>query len=123
MQVKIHSFREGRSRPQGGPMRRPPDRKHDHSPYSTSPFLSPPPDTSWRRTNSDSALHQSAMQVQTTKNLIKYNFNNEKILQGGMGGEKRNENSNSRWMLQTLNGPEQHDGRPRSCEVRVPGIK
>ncbi|KAF2884678.1 hypothetical protein ILUMI_21475 [Ignelater luminosus] len=102
-QQTIHSFREGRSRPQGGPMRRPPDRKHDHSPYSTSPFLSPPPDTSWRRTNSDSALHQSAMQ-------------------GGMGVEKRNENSNSRWMLQTLNGPEQHDGRPRSCEVRVPGI-
>uniref|UniRef100_A0A8C7ZPK1 CREB regulated transcription coactivator 1b n=1 Tax=Oryzias sinensis TaxID=183150 RepID=A0A8C7ZPK1_9TELE len=29
-------------------------------PYS-SVYLSPPPDTSWRRTNSDSALHQSAM--------------------------------------------------------------
>uniref|UniRef100_H2T5X8 CREB regulated transcription coactivator 1 n=1 Tax=Takifugu rubripes TaxID=31033 RepID=H2T5X8_TAKRU len=31
-----------------------------HCPYS-SVYLSPPPDTSWRRTNSDSALHQSAM--------------------------------------------------------------
>ncbi|AWP10803.1 putative CREB-regulated transcription coactivator 1 [Scophthalmus maximus] len=29
-------------------------------PYS-SVYLSPPPDTSWRRTNSDSALHQSTM--------------------------------------------------------------
>ncbi|RWS29281.1 CREB-regulated transcription coactivator 1-like protein [Leptotrombidium deliense] len=33
----------------------------DSSPYSTV-YLSPPPaDTTWRRTNSDSALHQSAM--------------------------------------------------------------
>ncbi|XP_061634930.1 CREB-regulated transcription coactivator 1b isoform X5 [Phyllopteryx taeniolatus] len=32
----------------------------DSCPYS-SVYLSPPPDTSWRRTNSDSALHQSAM--------------------------------------------------------------
>uniref|UniRef100_A0A8C5D5U2 Ig-like domain-containing protein n=1 Tax=Gouania willdenowi TaxID=441366 RepID=A0A8C5D5U2_GOUWI len=31
-----------------------------YCPYS-SVYLSPPPDTSWRRTNSDSALHQSAM--------------------------------------------------------------
>uniref|UniRef100_A0A3Q4B0K8 Uncharacterized protein n=1 Tax=Mola mola TaxID=94237 RepID=A0A3Q4B0K8_MOLML len=32
----------------------------DSCPYS-SVYLSPPPDTSWRRTNSDSALHQSTM--------------------------------------------------------------
>ncbi|KAG9266767.1 CREB-regulated transcription coactivator 1 isoform X1 [Astyanax mexicanus] len=31
-----------------------------YCPYG-SVYLSPPPDTSWRRTNSDSALHQSAM--------------------------------------------------------------
>ncbi|XP_029286251.1 CREB-regulated transcription coactivator 1b isoform X2 [Cottoperca gobio] len=36
------------------------DRQIDSCPYS-SVYLSPPPDTSWRRTNSDSALHQSAM--------------------------------------------------------------
>lgn len=42
----------------------------------------------------------------------------------GMNNE-RNENSSSRWMINTMNGPEPHDGRPRSsCEVpRVPGIK
>ncbi|KAK2901011.1 hypothetical protein Q8A67_009126 [Cirrhinus molitorella] len=32
----------------------------DSCPYA-SVYLSPPPDTSWRRTNSDSALHQSTM--------------------------------------------------------------
>ncbi|XP_041035683.1 CREB-regulated transcription coactivator 2-like isoform X9 [Carcharodon carcharias] len=33
-------------------------RQVDSSPYSSA-YLSPPPDTSWRRTNSDSALHTS----------------------------------------------------------------
>ncbi|XP_025077345.1 CREB-regulated transcription coactivator 1-like isoform X2 [Pomacea canaliculata] len=36
------------------------DKRVDCSPYGTA-YLSPPPDTSWRRTNSDSALHTSAM--------------------------------------------------------------
>ncbi|CAN7942666.1 unnamed protein product, partial [Ixodes pacificus] len=36
------------------------DKRVDVSPYSSSLYLSPPPDSSWRRTNSDSALHQSA---------------------------------------------------------------
>lgn len=46
----------------GGPMRsRPIEKRIDTSPYSSGPYLSPPPtDTSWRRTNSDSALHTSA---------------------------------------------------------------
>uniref|UniRef100_A0A672IKD7 CREB regulated transcription coactivator 1a n=1 Tax=Salarias fasciatus TaxID=181472 RepID=A0A672IKD7_SALFA len=34
--------------------------KHGRCPYG-SVYLSPPPDTSWRRTNSDSALHQSTL--------------------------------------------------------------
>lgn len=47
-----------------GPMRsRPNDKRIDTSPYSSGAYLSPPPDTSWRRTNSDSALHQSAMNI------------------------------------------------------------
>lgn len=51
---------DNRSRSMGvGPMRsRPMEKRHDTSPYSGVPYLSPPPD--WRRTNSDSALHQSA---------------------------------------------------------------
>ncbi|KAM9428441.1 CREB-regulated transcription coactivator 1-like isoform 8-T8 [Salvelinus alpinus] len=38
-------------------------RQIDSSPYG-SVYLSPPPDTSWRRTNSDSALHQSTLNPQ-----------------------------------------------------------
>ncbi|CAH2266966.1 jg6666 [Pararge aegeria aegeria] len=49
----------GRASSSGGPMRRPADRKHDTSPYGSNVYLSPPPDSNWRRTNSDSALHQS----------------------------------------------------------------
>uniref|UniRef100_A0A8C6RQT7 CREB regulated transcription coactivator 1 n=1 Tax=Nannospalax galili TaxID=1026970 RepID=A0A8C6RQT7_NANGA len=45
----------------GSPHRRPLSvDKHGRCPYSTV-YLSPPADTSWRRTNSDSALHQSTM--------------------------------------------------------------
>ncbi|XP_075747775.1 uncharacterized protein LOC119159495 isoform X7 [Rhipicephalus microplus] len=40
------------------------DKRADVSPYSSSLYLSPPPDSSWRRTNSDSALHQSAQTPQ-----------------------------------------------------------
>uniref|UniRef100_A0A8C4SRJ0 CREB regulated transcription coactivator 1 n=1 Tax=Erpetoichthys calabaricus TaxID=27687 RepID=A0A8C4SRJ0_ERPCA len=38
-------------------------------PYG-SVYLSPPPDTSWRRTNSDSALHQSTMNPSTQDTFI-----------------------------------------------------
>ncbi|EFA06486.2 CREB-regulated transcription coactivator 1-like Protein [Tribolium castaneum] len=98
------NYRPGsRARSQGGPMRRPHDRRLDTSPYSSNSFLSPPHDTSWRRTHSDSALHQSAMQ----------DMNSE-----------RNDGCNSRWIMPNMNGPERNEGRPRSsCEVpRVPGI-
>uniref|UniRef100_A0A8V5GV52 Uncharacterized protein n=1 Tax=Melopsittacus undulatus TaxID=13146 RepID=A0A8V5GV52_MELUD len=46
----------------GSPHRRPlsVDNHVDSCPYGTV-YLSPPSDTSWRRTNSDSALHQSTM--------------------------------------------------------------
>ncbi|XP_077432030.1 CREB-regulated transcription coactivator 2 isoform X7 [Vanacampus margaritifer] len=36
------------------------NRQVDNSPYNSA-YLSPPPDPSWRRTNSDSALHTSVM--------------------------------------------------------------
>lgn len=49
-----------------GPIRRPGDRKIDTSPYSSGnvAYLSPPSDSSWRRTSSDSAIHQSLTQTQ-----------------------------------------------------------
>ncbi|CAH1954981.1 unnamed protein product [Acanthoscelides obtectus] len=98
---------EGRSRArsQGGPIRRPHDRKLDTSPYSSTSYLSPPTDTGWRRTNSDSALHQSTMQ----------------------GMVDRNNDSSRGWNLPMMNGPDRNnDRRPRSsCDIpssRVPGI-
>ncbi|XP_026320527.1 CREB-regulated transcription coactivator 3-like isoform X2 [Hyposmocoma kahamanoa] len=54
----------GRASSSVGPMRRPADRKHDTSPYGSTVYLSPPPDSNWRRTNSDSALHQSCGEQQ-----------------------------------------------------------
>uniref|UniRef100_A0A1I8P9E5 Transducer of regulated CREB activity N-terminal domain-containing protein n=1 Tax=Stomoxys calcitrans TaxID=35570 RepID=A0A1I8P9E5_STOCA len=69
------AYRESRGRSMGvGPMRRPSERKQDRSPYGSTAgglilssmqhstqntYLSPPMDTSWRRSNSDSALHQT----------------------------------------------------------------
>lgn len=49
-----------------GPMRRPGDRKIDTSPYSSGnvAYLSPP--NEWRRTSSDSAIHQSLSQNQVS---------------------------------------------------------
>lgn len=48
-----------------GPMRsKPIERRHDTSPYSGVPYLSPPLPETWRRTNSDSALHQSSNECQ-----------------------------------------------------------
>ncbi|XP_041648973.1 CREB-regulated transcription coactivator 2 isoform X4 [Cheilinus undulatus] len=40
------------------------NRQVDNSPYNSA-YLSPPPDPSWRRTNSDSALHTSVMNPPT----------------------------------------------------------
>ncbi|XP_064474276.1 CREB-regulated transcription coactivator 1-like isoform X1 [Ornithodoros turicata] len=42
------------------------DKRTDVSPYGSSLYLSPPPDSSWRRTNSDSAIHQSTTNPQDT---------------------------------------------------------
>ncbi|XP_041984922.1 CREB-regulated transcription coactivator 1 isoform X2 [Aricia agestis] len=58
----------GRASSSVGPMRRPADRKHDTSPYGSSAYLSPP-DSNWRRTNSDSALHQSCGEQQQPSQL------------------------------------------------------
>lgn len=94
-----------RARSQGGPIRRPHDRRLDTSPYSSTTYLSPPTDTGWRRTNSDSALHQTTMQ--------------------GMV-DRSNDGSNRGWTIPIMNGPDRNlDGRPKSsCDIpsRVPGI-
>ncbi|XP_043252969.1 CREB-regulated transcription coactivator 1-like isoform X4 [Colletes gigas] len=100
-----------RSRNMGvGPMRiRPMDKRHDTSPYSGVPYLSPPPPDIWRRTNSDSALHQSANEACQSTNAIPHRRDQHTM--SGSGSDNR----------------DLHHGfieRPRSsCEVpRVPGI-
>ncbi|XP_045470995.1 CREB-regulated transcription coactivator 2 isoform X7 [Harmonia axyridis] len=96
-QPRSLSHRVGRPRSQAGPIRRPHDRRLDSSPYSSGSFLSPPPDTSWgnRRANSDSALHQSAMQG---------------------ASPDRSDNSRNRWMVH--DNHERNNGRPRSsCDI------
>ncbi|XP_076760526.1 CREB-regulated transcription coactivator isoform X5 [Xylocopa sonorina] len=92
-----------------GPMRsRPMERRHDTSPYSGVPYLSPPPPDTWRRTNSDSALHQSANEACQSATSIPHRRDQHNM--SGSGSDNR----------------DLHYGfieRPRSsCEIpRVPG--
>ncbi|KAH0951235.1 hypothetical protein HN011_009748 [Eciton burchellii] len=102
---------DNRSRSIGvGPMRsRPMEKRHDTSPYSGVPYLSPPPPDTWRRTNSDSALHQSANEACQSTSAISHRRDQHAMT--GSGSDNR----------------DSHHGfieRPRSsCEMpRVPGI-
>ncbi|EZA50185.1 CREB-regulated transcription coactivator [Ooceraea biroi] len=53
---------------------RPMEKRHDTSPYSGVPYLSPPPPDTWRRTNSDSALHQSANEACQSTSAIPHRW-------------------------------------------------
>ncbi|XP_076237093.1 CREB-regulated transcription coactivator isoform X7 [Calliopsis andreniformis] len=94
-----------------GPMRsRPMEKRHDTSPYSSGgPYLSPPPPITWRRTHSDSALHQSANEACQSATTIPHRRDQHTM--SGSASDNR----------------DLHHGfieRPRSsCEMpRVPGI-
>ncbi|XP_058795237.1 CREB-regulated transcription coactivator 1-like isoform X3 [Phymastichus coffea] len=121
-------LQERRSTGSVGPMRsRPIEKRHDTSPYSGVPYLSPPNPETWRRTNSDSALHQSA---------------NEACQAGqSMAGHRRGSDAYQQRGGHAGSGPDNRDGnlhhhhhhhhhhqafieRPRSsCDMpRVPGI-
>uniref|UniRef100_A0A2S2R5N4 CREB-regulated transcription coactivator 1 n=1 Tax=Sipha flava TaxID=143950 RepID=A0A2S2R5N4_9HEMI len=108
-------YRErGRSVGSVGPMRSE-KRSADKSPYSSGPYLSPPPsDTSWRRTHSDSALHHSVSQTSSTESLAHLH---------SPGSQRRtlidNQQYDKNRYLSTS-----PDKRPRSCcdVPRVPGI-
>ncbi|GLH07008.1 Uncharacterized protein GBIM_12568, partial [Gryllus bimaculatus] len=118
-------YREVRGRAGGGPIRqggptRPGrvERRVDTSPYSSSAYLSPPPDSSWRRTNSDSALHQSAMNTGVEGALRSAGSQRGVADSQVFGFVVADSPDSGRKYLPTA------DGRPRSsCEVpRVPGI-
>ncbi|GIY14471.1 CREB-regulated transcription coactivator 1 [Caerostris extrusa] len=80
----------------------------DVSPYNSS-YLSPPPDTNWRRTNSDSALHQSAMNQQDSYHGANTPPDNRNMVDGNAMHE------NDQQQFVSL-----QQSRPKSCEV--PGI-
>ncbi|XP_072924549.1 CREB-regulated transcription coactivator 1-like isoform X3 [Hemitrygon akajei] len=99
-------------------------RQADSCPYS-SIYLSPPPDTSWRRTNSDSALHQSTMNptaqdpfngsTQETQNQHK------RVLLLTVPGMEENTSDNDKSLSKQLwDNKKSMSSRPKSCEV--PGI-
>ncbi|XP_018528530.1 CREB-regulated transcription coactivator 1b isoform X2 [Lates calcarifer] len=92
-------------------------RQIDSCPYS-SVYLSPPPDTSWRRTNSDSALHQSAM-----------NPKPQEVFAGGSqelqpkrvpGTENSESNADKDVQKQLWNDKKDDASKPNTCDV--PGI-
>ncbi|XP_043684103.1 CREB-regulated transcription coactivator 1-like isoform X6 [Vespula pensylvanica] len=93
-----------------GPVRsRPMEKRHDTSPYSGVSYLSPSLPDTWRRTNSDSALHQSANEACQSTTTMPHRRDQHNMSSGS------NDNR------------ETHHGsieRPRSsCEMpRVPGI-
>ncbi|XP_014605072.1 PREDICTED: CREB-regulated transcription coactivator 1-like isoform X3 [Polistes canadensis] len=93
-----------------GPVRsRPMEKRHDTSPYSGVSYLSPSLPDTWRRTNSDSALHQSANEACQSATTMPHRR------------DQHNMNSGSNDNRETYHGSIE---RPRSsCEMpRVPGI-
>ena len=101
-------------------------RRINCSPYSAT-YLSPPPDTNWRRTNSDSALHQSSMisnqhfdnfAVNTSpRRSTFHNVDTNMIIDDGNMIESWDPGKNGKIFL-SASLPD--DSRPKSCEV--PGI-
>ncbi|XP_020335920.1 CREB-regulated transcription coactivator 1b isoform X2 [Oncorhynchus kisutch] len=93
-------------------------RQIDSCPYG-SVYLSPPPDTSWRRTNSDSALHQSAMNPVPQDSFTggSQELQPKQVLLLTVPGTEESEShadKDTQW------GNKKNDSRPKSCEV--PGI-
>ncbi|XP_032452965.1 CREB-regulated transcription coactivator 1 isoform X19 [Nasonia vitripennis] len=99
-----------------GPMRH--EKRHDTSPYSGVPYLSPPlPETHWRRTNSDSALHQSANEAchhQSHGSPMTHRRDQQRGAHGGSSNDNRGDSHHHHGFIE----------RPRSsCDMpRVPGI-
>ncbi|XP_040273550.1 CREB-regulated transcription coactivator 1 isoform X1 [Bufo bufo] len=111
----------------GSPHRRPLSidkhgRQVDSCPYGTV-YLSPPPDTSWRRTNSDSALHQSAMNPsqQEAFSGSSQNIQQKRVLLLTVPGMEDNSSETDKPLnKQGWDTKKSGSSRPKSCEV--PGI-
>ncbi|XP_049645236.1 CREB-regulated transcription coactivator 1 isoform X2 [Suncus etruscus] len=110
----------------GSPHRRPLSvdkhgRQADSCPYGTV-YLSPPVDSSWRRTNSDSALHRSTTAPAQTEPFMggSQDAHQKRVLLLTVPGmEEPAGESDKNHQKQTWDG-KKAGTRPRSCEV--PGI-
>ncbi|CAK6972130.1 CREB-regulated transcription coactivator 1b isoform X2 [Scomber scombrus] len=92
-------------------------RQIDSCPYS-SVYLSPPPDTSWRRTNSDSALHQSAM---NPKPQDMFAGGSQELQPKRVPGTENSESNADKDAQEQLWDDEKDDSsKPNTCDV--PGI-
>uniref|UniRef100_A0A8C6TNI8 CREB regulated transcription coactivator 1 n=1 Tax=Neogobius melanostomus TaxID=47308 RepID=A0A8C6TNI8_9GOBI len=97
-------------------------RQNDSCPYS-SVYLSPPPDTSWRRTNSDSALHQSAMNPKPQEVFAggSQELQPKRVLLLTVPGTENSESNADKDVQKQLWDDEKDDSsKPNTCDV--PGI-
>ncbi|XP_046906254.1 CREB-regulated transcription coactivator 1-like isoform X1 [Hypomesus transpacificus] len=97
-------------------------RQIDSCPYG-SVYLSPPPDTSWRRTNSDSALHQSAMNPKPQETYVggSQELQPKRVLLLTVPGtEECGPDTDEDAQKQMWDNKKNDSSRPKSCDV--PGI-
>ncbi|XP_052608609.1 CREB-regulated transcription coactivator 1 isoform X2 [Peromyscus californicus insignis] len=110
----------------GSPHRRPLSvdkhgRQADSCPYSTV-YLSPPADTSWRRTNSDSALHQSTMTPTQAESFTggSQDAHQKRVLLLTVPGMEETRSETDKTLSKQSWDSKKTGSRPKSCEV--PGI-
>ncbi|XP_067416802.1 CREB-regulated transcription coactivator 1 isoform X2 [Emydura macquarii macquarii] len=111
----------------GSPHRRPLSvdkhgRQVDSCPYGTV-YLSPPSDTNWRRTNSDSALHQSTMTPAQQESFSggSQDMQQKRVLLLTVPGMEESTSETDKTLpKQAWDTKKTGSSRPKSCEV--PGI-
>ncbi|KAG1969606.1 CREB-regulated transcription coactivator [Pimephales promelas] len=95
-------------------------RQIDSCPYA-SVYLSPPPDTSWRRTNSDSALHQSTLNPQDAFAGGSQDFQPKQVFLLTMPGTGEAESDMDK-ECQKLSWDHKKNTSPRHKSNKIPGI-
>ncbi|KAJ8374736.1 hypothetical protein SKAU_G00053160 [Synaphobranchus kaupii] len=93
----------------------------DSCPYGAV-YLSPPPDTSWRRTNSDSALHQSTMNPSQQDAFTggSQDLQPKRVLLLTVPGTEEPQSEMDKNQKPVWDSKKNVSSRPKSCEV--PGI-
>nr|KAF6348160.1 CREB regulated transcription coactivator 1 [Myotis myotis] len=93
----------------------------DSCPYGTV-YLSPPSDTSWRRTNSDSALHQSTMTPTQPEPFMggSQDAHQKRVLLLTVPGMEETTSETDKNLSKQVWDTKKTGSRPKSCEV--PGI-